>query len=184
VSSFVAFRRALVDPGPVRFSRGRLAACAVLVLCACHPSAVSKRGGNPIAGTAPGAVPLVNVGGVPMGAQFFTLDFAQKILAQQNKEPNQQERARQQGLVDSGSLSALDLAAPAKAVNEFNQATSLLRGQHSEEAIAHLRQVISTAIGENIPAIVQQVAVDCQVGRVSWEQLRTAGEGKGSPNRR
>jgi hypothetical protein len=121
VSSFVPFRRALVDPRPVRFSRGRRAACAVLVLCACHPSAFSQRGGNPIAGTAPGAVPLVNVGGVPMDAQFFTLDFAQRILAQQNKKPNQQERARQQGLVDSGSLSALDLAAPAKAVNEFNR---------------------------------------------------------------
>jgi len=71
--------------------------------------------------------PLVNVGGGPNDAQFFSLDFAQKILAQQNKKPNQRGLARVKELVDSGSLSELDLPAPANAINEFNKASSLLR---------------------------------------------------------
>ena len=58
------------------------------------------------------------------------------MLQEQNKKPNQKELEREKGLVDSGAISALDLAAPGKAVKEFNQASSLLRGQHSQEAIA------------------------------------------------
>ena len=118
-------------------------AISSLILCACALPALAQRG-NPLAGTTPGAIPLVNVGGGPMDAQFASMDFAQKILAQQNKNTSQKERERQQGLVDSGSVSALDLAAPPKAVNEFNQAAVLLRGQHSQEAIAHLQKAIAS----------------------------------------
>ena len=80
-----------------------------------------------------------------MEAQFGAMDFAQKILEQQARSANQsqKDRERQQGLVESGTLSVLDLAAPPKAVNEFNQATSLLRGQRSQEAIAHLQKAIA-----------------------------------------
>ena len=114
----------------------------VFLVCSNPGSAFSQRG-NPIAGTTPGAVPLVNVGGGPSDAQFFSLDFAQKVLQEQNKKPNQKELEREKGLVDSGTISALDLAAPGKAVKEFNQASSLLRGQHSQEAIAHLQKAIA-----------------------------------------
>jgi VWFA-related protein len=79
-----------------------------------------------------------------MDAQFESLDFAQKTLAQQNKNPSQEERERQQALVDSGALSALDLAAPPKAINEFNAAVALLRGARSQEAIAHLQKAIAS----------------------------------------
>ena len=126
----------------VQIPIGFRVACMVFLVCSNPGSAFSQRG-NPIAGTTPGAVPLVNVGGGPSDAQFFSLDFAQKVLQEQNKKPNQKELEREKGLVDSGTISALDLAAPGKAVKEFNQASSLLRGQHSQEAIAHLQKAIA-----------------------------------------
>ena len=121
---------------------GRGVAYVLIGLCACHPSAFCQRG-NPIAGTQPGALPLVNVGGGPMESQFESMDFAQIILQQQNKKPSPREQERQKGLIDSGAVSALDLAAPARAVNEFNQASSMLRGQQSQDAIGHLQKAIA-----------------------------------------
>src|ERR1019366_2664680 len=129
-----------------RILLGRWATGALLVLFACHPSAFGQRGGgNPWSGGAPRTVGLGNVGVGAVEAQFGAMDFAQKILEQQAKSANQnqRDRERQQELVESGAVSALDLAAPAKAVNEFNQATSLLRGQRSQEAIAHLQKAIT-----------------------------------------
>ena len=128
----------------IRSPSAGLVAFAILGLCVCDPAAFCQRAGNPLYGTTPGAIPLVNVGGGPMDAQFESLDFAQKVLAQQNKNTSQQERDRQQALVDSGALSAFDLAAPTKAINEFNQASTLLRGAGSEEAIVHLKKAIAT----------------------------------------
>ena len=133
-----------MNRGRVRIRVSCWAAYALLALFACRPSAFGQRG-NPFSGTTPGVVPTVNVGGGAEEAQFGAMDFAQKILEQQNKNTNQnqKERERQQGLVESGTLSALDLAAPAKAVNEFNQAASLLRGQRSQQAIGHLQKAIT-----------------------------------------
>ncbi|MGA9566742.1 MAG: VWA domain-containing protein [Candidatus Korobacteraceae bacterium] len=119
------------------------AACVLLGLSVCTPAAFSQRTGNPLATTTPGALPLVNVGGGPMESQFESMDFAQKILAQQNKKTDPKTQAREKELVDSGTVSELDLAAPARAVNEFNTASSLLRGQHSQEAIGHLQKAIA-----------------------------------------
>lgn len=93
-------------------------------------------------GSTPGAIPLINVGAGPMEAQFERLTFAQMILNDQN-HAGEEERARRQNLVDSGTVSALDLAAPNKAIGEFNQATGMMRGQQSQEAIAHLEKAIA-----------------------------------------
>ncbi len=131
-----------MQPEQARIPVCRWVVYTLLGLCACPPFAFGQRG-NPLSTTTPGAIPLVNVGGGPMDAQFESMDFAQKILAQQNTKPNAKEQERQKGLVDSGTVSALDLAAPSRAVNEFNQATSLLRGQHSQEAIGHLQKAIA-----------------------------------------
>src|SRR5271167_5160354 len=125
-----------------RISVSRWALYALLGLCACPPFAFGQRG-NPLSTTSPGAIPLVNVGGGPMDAQFESMDFAQKILQQQNKKPDEKELERRKGLIDSGTVSALDLDAPARAVSEFNQASSLLRGQQSQEAIGHLQKAIA-----------------------------------------
>jgi VWFA-related protein len=119
-------------------------ASAILSLWLCGPAAFGQRAGtNPLAGTTPGALPNINVGGT-MGNQFAQLDFAQKILDQQNKNPSQKERERRQGLVESGALSALDLDATPKAINEFNEAAALLRGARSQEAIDHLQKAIAS----------------------------------------
>src|ERR1019366_2298752 len=128
--------------GRVRIPSGWMVACVVLLGCTSPPSAFSQRG-NPISGTQPGALPLVNDGGGPMESQFESMDFAQIILQQQNKKPSPREQERQKGLIDSGAVSALDLAAPARAVNEFNQASSMLRSQQSQEAIGHLQKAIA-----------------------------------------
>jgi VWFA-related protein len=104
--------------------------------------ATAQPGSSVIYGTQPGAVPLVNVGGGPSDSQFFAMDFAQKVLEEQNRA-KQKERERQQKLVATGMVSALDLAAPTKAVNEFNLGTAELRGQHSQDAIAHLQKAVT-----------------------------------------
>lgn len=87
-------------------------------------------------------VPLVNVGGTYMESQFARLDFAQKILEEQNHK-NEEQRRQQQKLVDSGTVSVWDLQAPARAVSEFNTGAELLQRQKSKEAVAHFTKAIA-----------------------------------------
>ena len=138
---------AVVSPsGPSRFSAkppGRViwfAIQAVLCWCVLQSSAVSQRG-DPYSGYNPGPIPLVNVGGNGMAAQFASLDFTEKLLQQQN-DKRQKDQERQKALIATGTVSALDLAAPSKAVDEYNQASGLLKGQHPQEAIQHLQKAI------------------------------------------
>jgi len=84
-------------------------------------------------------VPVVNVGGNYMEAQFARLEFAQKVLEEQNRKSEEQRKQRQK-LLDTGTVSALDLQAPGKAVSEFNKGAELLQHQKSREAIAHLER--------------------------------------------
>ncbi len=93
----------------------------------------------------PVPIPLVNVGGGPMEARFARLDFAQLYLEEQARDAKKQAEAQAQNrrLVESGTVSALDLAAPGKAIREFNQAATLLKQQKSREAIRHLQQAIA-----------------------------------------
>lgn len=78
-------------------------------------------------------------------SSFAQIDFAQMYLDQQKRDmkgnAEQQESAKK--LVSSGLVSALDLNAPNKAVNEFNRAASLMKAQNSKEAINHLQKAIS-----------------------------------------
>ncbi|HWC19210.1 MAG TPA: VWA domain-containing protein [Terriglobales bacterium] len=87
-------------------------------------------------------VPLVNVGGNYFEAQFARLEFAQKVLEQQNRK-NEEQRKQQQKLIDSGTVSVMDLQAPPKAVSEFNKGAELLQHQKPKEAVAHLEKAIS-----------------------------------------
>ena len=86
-------------------------------------------------------VPYMNAG---PDSGFAQIDFAQMYLDQINRHAKQSEQQRNQDreLIDSGVVSALDLEAPNKAVEEFNQATSLMKAQHSMEAIKHLHKAI------------------------------------------
>jgi len=72
------------------------------------------------------------------------MDFAQMYLDQINRRTDKSEHQRKQDkeLIDSGVLSALDLEAPNKAVEEYNQGISLMKAQHSKEAIKHLQRAI------------------------------------------
>lgn len=87
-------------------------------------------------------LPYMNAG---PDSSFAQIDFAQMYLDQQKRDmkgnAEQQESAKK--LVSSGLVSALDLNAPNKAVNEFNRAASLMKAQNSREAINHLQKAIS-----------------------------------------
>ena len=106
-------------------------------------ASAQPQNGSPAAGPPPGAIPIVNIGASAQAAQFASLDFALILLDQQTRSRTGKELARQKELVASGSLSQLDIDAPAKAVDEFNRATELLRGQHSQDAVAHLQKAIA-----------------------------------------
>jgi Ca-activated chloride channel homolog len=75
---------------------------------------------------------------------FAQLDFAEMYLDQQNKRTKllEEERLKNQKLIDDGVISALDLAAPNNAVQQFNHATSLLKEQNSKEAAKCLEKAI------------------------------------------
>lgn len=75
---------------------------------------------------------------------FTQMDFAELYLDQQNKHAKslQEERLKNQRLIDAGVISALDLSAPNSAVQEFNHATSLLKEQNSKEATRYLEKAI------------------------------------------
>lgn len=87
-------------------------------------------------------IPYFNAG---PDSGFAQMDFAQMYMDQINRHSNQSEHQRKQDkeLIDSGVVSALDLYAPNKAVEEYNQGTSLMKAQHSKEAIKHLQRAIA-----------------------------------------
>jgi VWFA-related protein len=87
-------------------------------------------------------LPYINAG--PDSA-FAQIDFAQIYLDGMNKraQKSNEQKARDKELIDSGVLSALDLAAPNNALEHYNRANSMLRAQNSKEAIQHLRKAIS-----------------------------------------
>jgi Ca-activated chloride channel family protein len=86
-------------------------------------------------------VPYMNAGPDSAMAQ---IDFAQMYLDQVNRHAreSQQQKAQDKALIDSGVVSALDLEAPNKAIEEYNHANSLLRAQNPKEAIKHLQKAI------------------------------------------
>lgn len=87
-------------------------------------------------------LPYMNAG--PDSA-FAQIDFAQIYLDTGNRQmkKNAEQQEQRKHLVDSGAVSALDLDAPRKAIDEFNTATTLLKAQKSKEAIAHLQKAIA-----------------------------------------
>ena len=99
-----------------------------------------------LSGLAPHAwCQLVYTGGGPgtIESQVAALDFAELRMHNQDKAKKELEEAENKAkaaLVESGTVSALDLGAPPKAVKEYNEGVTLLRSQHSPEAIPHLQK--------------------------------------------
>lgn len=88
---------------------------------------------------------LVYTGGGPgtIESQVAALDFGELRMRSQDKAKKELEEAQlkaKAALVDSGTVSVLDLNAPPKAVKEYNDGVTLLRSQHSPEAIPHLQK--------------------------------------------
>lgn len=132
-----------------RFHRDGCESCGwLLLVIALLPLlllAPAQAQSNPIPAGDPGApsggLPYINSG---PGYGFTQLDFAEMYLDQQNKHVKavEEQRRKDQLLVASGVVSALDLAAPNSAIQEFNRATSLLKAQNSKEASKHLEKAI------------------------------------------
>jgi len=87
-------------------------------------------------------LPYMNAG--PDSA-FAQVDFAQLYMDTTTREQqkNAEQKAQRQHLVDIGAVSALDLNASNKAVEEYNQAATLLKTQNSKQAILHLQKAIA-----------------------------------------
>ena len=110
--------------------RLRILACGLLVLSGWVPVAWCQ---------------LVYTGGGPgtMESQVAALDFGELRMRSQEKAKKEREEAERkaaEALVGSGTVSVLDLSAPPKAVKEYNDGVTLLRSQHSPEAIPHLQK--------------------------------------------
>jgi Ca-activated chloride channel family protein len=86
-------------------------------------------------------LPYMNAGPDSAMAQ---IDFAQMYLDQVNRHAKEsgQQKAQDKALIDSGVVSALDLEAPNKAVEEYDRGNKLLRAQNSKEAVKHLQKAI------------------------------------------
>lgn len=78
-------------------------------------------------------------------SEFAQIDFQQIYLDTANREEknNAVIKAQRQHQVDIGAVSALDLDAPNKALEEYNQAVTLMKEQHSKEAILYLQKAIA-----------------------------------------
>lgn len=77
-----------------------------------------------------------------MESTFARLDFAQKLLEEQRHNSEEQQKQRQK-LIDSGTISALDLQASVKAIDEFNKGEELLQKEKPKEAVLHFEKAIA-----------------------------------------
>lgn len=91
---------------------------------------------------AQGFAPFMNSG---PDSGFAQIDFAQIYMDTMGREEkkNAEMKAQRQHLVDIGAVSALDLDAPNKALEQYNQAVTLMKEQHSKEAILHLQKALA-----------------------------------------
>ena len=110
----------------------------VCVLCVWSPVCAQAQRNDPQG-------PVQVTTGVNMGPDpLAQIDLKLLYLDQVNRDAKKsaERRMQDQKLVDSGVVSALDLQAPNKAVDEFNRATTLMKAQNSKEAVAHLQKAI------------------------------------------
>lgn len=77
---------------------------------------------------------------------FAQIDFMQMYLDKTNKEQfkNQELAQQRKHMVETGEISALDLDAPGKALDQYNRAVTLMKEQNAKEAIAHLQKAIAS----------------------------------------
>jgi Ca-activated chloride channel family protein len=87
-------------------------------------------------------LPFMNAG--PDSA-FAQIDFAQLYMdgSSRIQKDNAEQKAARQRLVDTGAVSALDLEAPDRALDEYNRAATMMKQQNAKQAIVHLQKAIA-----------------------------------------
>lgn len=87
-------------------------------------------------------LPFMNAG---PDSGFAQMDFAQMYMDTANKEQfkNQEQVSQRKHLVETGAISALDLDASNKALEEYNRAATLMKEQNAKDAVAHLHKAIA-----------------------------------------
>ena len=87
-------------------------------------------------------LPFMNAG--PDSA-FAQIDFAQLYMdgSSRVQKNNAEQKEARQRLVDGGTVSALDLEAPDKALDEYNRAATMMKEQNAKQAIVHLQKAIA-----------------------------------------
>jgi Ca-activated chloride channel homolog len=92
--------------------------------------------------TAQYMLPFMNAG---PDSSFAQVDFAQMYMDTANKEQfkNQEQASQRKHLVETGTISALDLDAPNKALEPYNRAATLMKEQKAKEATLYLQKAIS-----------------------------------------
>ena len=118
------------------------------VICALFIGVLTSAGYCQRGGEGYGTGPqLITVGGGVgnIEQQVAALDFAQIMLAKENrkKADAEQQLLANKELIASGTVSPLDLAAPARATREYNLGIGQLREQHSPEAIEHFQKALA-----------------------------------------
>ncbi len=87
-------------------------------------------------------LPFMNAG---PDSGFAQMDFAQLYMDTTTREQkkNQEEVSQRKHLVEIGAISALDLDASNKALEEYNRAATLMKEQNASEAVRHLQKAIA-----------------------------------------
>ena len=87
-------------------------------------------------------LPFMNAG---PDSGFAQMDFAQLYLDGTNRQQklNAEQQAQRKQLVDSGAVSALDLEAPDRALDEYNRAATCMKQSNTKDAIAHLQRALA-----------------------------------------
>jgi len=122
----------------------------VLLIAASGTNMNAQAGGGvvpvPIAGVNIGVPPLINAGGgdgVLGSIQAFDFALLNIETAERERKAREEQIAKAQKMVDDGLVSALDLAAPVKAMLEFNMAVAALQQQHTKDAVTYLNKAIA-----------------------------------------
>ena len=116
-----------------RFIR-QLSWLVALSLCAGTSGFAQRGGGGSGGGAATGANP------VPPQVEYQQLDI--ELYARHEQEKVRRD-AQLKELVASGVISALDVDAPKNAVDQYNHALPLMKGQNPQEAIKYMQKAIA-----------------------------------------
>lgn len=87
-------------------------------------------------------LPFMNAG---PDSGFAQMDFAQMYMDTSTREQqkNQEQVSQRKHLVEIGEISALDLDATNKALEEYNRAATLMKEQNPKQAVMHLQKAIA-----------------------------------------